>query len=186
MATFIYTLVAAAFLLALFFVIRRFLQSYLKFGGKMIVTCPETQQTVGVEVNRKLAALTSAFGEQTLTLQNCTRWPERQNCGQECLSQIESSPENCMVKLKLNAWFQNKKCVYCGKTFEDIHWHDHKPGLRSPQNELVEWHTIPIATLPEVLQTHQPVCWNCIIAEIFRRDHPDWVTERPWNRGHLV
>ena len=33
--------------------------------------------------------------------------------------------------------------------------------------------------LPEIFATHQPVCWNCHIAESFRRLHPELVTDRP-------
>jgi hypothetical protein len=31
-----------------------------------------------------------------------------------------------------------------------------------------------------VLETHFPVCWDCYIAQQFRRDHPDLVVFRPW------
>jgi hypothetical protein len=35
-----------------------------------------------------------------------------------------------------------------------------------------------------VLQTHLPVCWDCYIAQTFRRDHPDMVVYRPWRNGN--
>lgn len=186
MFTVIYFIIAAAFLISLFIVIRNLLKSYFKYRGKMIVTCPENQKPAGVEVDAKHAALTTTIGEGNLTLKDCTRWPERENCGQECLRQIEVSPENCLVRIQLTNWYSSKQCIYCGKNFEDIHWHDHKPALLSLENELMDWSEIPLETLNEVLDTHKPVCWNCYIAETFRRDHPDLVTDRPWNRGHLV
>jgi hypothetical protein len=34
-----------------------------------------------------------------------------------------------------------------------------------------------------VLETHSPVCWDCYIAQEFRRDHPDLVVLRPWQNG---
>lgn len=182
MATLTYLIFAAFFLLIAY----RFLKSYLRYRGNMVVTCPETQKTVGVTVDAAFVAETSIFGDKLLALNNCTRWPEREDCGQECLSQIGDSPQNCLVKVKLVNWYENKKCVYCGKGFESIHWHDHKPALKNPENELVEWSDIQVERLPEILETHKPVCWNCLVAESFRKDFPDRVTDRPMKRSHLV
>lgn len=186
MATLISVLIGAGFALAIGFFLFRFFKSYFKIRGKMLVTCPETKETVTVEVDAKYAALTAALGEQNFTLSDCTRWPERQECGQECLHQIEGAPENCLVRTHLTRWYQQEPCAYCGKKFDDIHWHDHKPALLSPDNQLVGWENLTVEKLHETLETHRPVCWNCLIAETFRREHPDLVTDRPWNRGHLV
>ena len=37
----------------------------------------------------------------------------------------------------------------------------------------------PLEKLQEVLATHWPVCWNCHVAETFRREHPELVAHRP-------
>jgi hypothetical protein len=42
----------------------------------------------------------------------------------------------------------------------------------------VQWSEIPAEKLQEVMRTHQPVCWNCHIAETFRREHPELVVDR--------
>jgi len=39
--------------------------------------------------------------------------------------------------------------------------------------------TIPAEKLQEVLRTDWPVCWNCHVAETFRREHPELVVNRP-------
>src|SRR6266576_3849706 len=44
---------------------------------------------------------------------------------------------------------------------------------------LLEWNEIPLEHLQQTLSTHWPVCWNCHIAETFRRRHPELVTDRP-------
>ena len=49
------------------------------------VTCPETHQQVGVTIDARHAAATGLFGTAEFRLSNCTRWPERARCGQECL-----------------------------------------------------------------------------------------------------
>jgi hypothetical protein len=177
----IYLIIAAFFL----FVAYRYLKAYFRYRGKMVVTCPETQKTVGVEVDAAFVAGASIFSDKLLTLSDCTRWPERKDCGQECLSQIGDTPENCLVKTRLMDWYQSKDCVYCGKPFDTIHWHDHKPALRNPNSELIEWDNLLVEHLPEILATHKPVCWNCWVAESFRRDFPDLVTDRP-EHSHLV
>ncbi|MFQ5605220.1 MAG: hypothetical protein ACE5HS_18295 [bacterium] len=178
--------VFAAILIVSFLVLRPLFKAYWRHKGKMMVTCPETEQPAGVEVDAKHAAFTATFGEKNLLLKECTRWPERQNCGQECLQQVEESPENCLVRVILTNWYQGKSCNYCGKVFEEIQWHDHKPALLSPDNEFVDWAKMPVEALPELLSTSQPVCWDCNLAETFRREHADLVTERPWKRGRLI
>jgi hypothetical protein len=153
-----------------------------RFGGDMLIECPENHQRAGVKVDTRYAWLKSLTGKKTLRLNDCTRWPERQNCGQECLTQIEKQPSDCQVQRMLTNWYQGKFCVYCRRPFTDIHWHDHKPALLSPERELVEWQDIEIEKLPEILESHYAVCWNCLIAESFRKEYPDLVTERPWKQ----
>jgi hypothetical protein len=191
MITAIYIILIGGVVLGVFYLVWRIgIKTYRKFQGQMLVTCPETQQPAGVAVDAQHAALTAFQGEPDFRLKACTRWPERQNCGQECLTQIESSPQTCLVRTMLNHWYQGKACVYCGKAFQQIDSYDHravflydqKPALISPEGKLVEWFEVPVETLPQVLTTHQPVCWNCLITESFRRKYPELVLDRPWKR----
>ncbi len=178
--------VGVLFLVALGYFLGRYLRAYFRLKGKMLVTCPETNEPVAVEPDTGYAALTEVLGERNLRLRDCTRWPEHADCGQACLTQIEHAPEHCLVRNLLADWYRGKPCVYCGKPFGEIRWHDHKPALRRPDGVTVEWHEIAVEALPEVLNTHQPVCWNCHIAETFRRTHPELVTDRPARPRHLV
>jgi len=179
MITALYVVIGTAFLLALVLALRGFIRNYVKWRGERLVTCPETEKSAGVVVNAKHAAVTAALGDRDLTLNDCTRWPERRNCGQACLAQIESAPEGCLVRNILQGWYRGKSCIYCGRKFQEIHWHDHKPALRDRKGDFLEWVQVPADQLSEVLQTHDPVCWNCFIAENFRRVHPELVTDRP-------
>lgn len=187
MGTTIYIIGAVVVLGALGVVWWSISKTYRRFRGKMVVTCPETNQTVGVDVDATHAALAATHGDPELRLKTCTRWPERQNCGQECLSQIEKSPEDCLVRTTLDEWYSHRECAICGKKFEAVDSYDHKagfdydrrPALLSPKGQVVEWDEIPIETLPQVLETYQAVCWDCLIMETFRRKHPEMVVERP-------
>jgi len=158
--------------------IGRALQTYWKFRGQRIVSCPETHRAAAVQVAAGKAAVQEIVGNQELRLRACSRWPEKQACGQECLSQIERSPEACLVWTIVNQWYQGQECVYCHKPFAEIHWHDHPPALRDRKGKTFQWNDVPAESLQEVFATHSPVCWNCYIAENFRREHPEMVVDR--------
>jgi hypothetical protein len=49
------------------------------------VNCPETDAPVSVRFNALRAAWSGLAGPPKLRLADCTRWPERANCGQECI-----------------------------------------------------------------------------------------------------
>jgi hypothetical protein len=152
-------------------------RSYLKLRGPRVVVCPETRAPVAVEVAALRAAFGAAAGEPELRLSSCSRWPEREACGQECLAEIESAPDGCLVRDRLTAWYASRRCSLCGRSIGQIHWYDRKPALLSPDLRTIEWNTIATADLPAVLTTHKAVCWNCLIAESFLRQHPDRVIQ---------
>jgi hypothetical protein len=177
------TILLAVVLLALavgLFVFRAIptVQAYFGYRGKRIITCPETHKPAAVDVAAGEAALGAFLFEPTLRLKECSRWPERENCGQECLQQIEVNPENCLVWNIVSKWYEDKNCVFCHKTFGGLHHLDHAPALLSPDHKTVEWKDVRPEQLPEVFATHKPVCWNCHVAQTFRRLHPELVTDR--------
>jgi hypothetical protein len=149
----------------------------------MLVTCPETKCPAAVNVDTTLAAKQSLLGEPHLRLSECSRWPEREGCGQECLSQIEAAPEDCMVRTTVAKWYAGKTCAYCGKPIESVDWlGGQRPALLDPDHKTVQWDRIRPQRLPEVLAKYSPVCWSCHITETFRNEHPELVVERPWRR----
>ena len=155
-------------------------RAYTKYRGKAVVYCPETGEPVAVEVDAAHAAMTISHGIPELRLTSCSRWPERAGCGQECVAQLELAPEECMVRPLLTNWYEGKRCIYCSKPFEEINWIDYKPALFDTiERRTVEWDELRPEKLPEVLETHLPVCWSCALAESFRREHPEMVVERP-------
>lgn len=169
-------LIAVAF----FFGLRWFIRARSQYGGIQIVTCPETQRPASVEVNAVQTAFTAALGTPLIGLQNCSRWPIKKDCGQECLLNVHVAPDDCLVYGVLMKWYRGKKCVFCRKTFADLHLTDHKPALQSPEGKLLEWSEVSITNVSTVLQTWNPVCWDCYIAQSFAIEHPDLVVYRPW------
>jgi hypothetical protein len=153
-------------------------RAFFNFRGKRLVTCPETHKPEAVDVAAGEAALGAFFNEPTLRLNQCSRWPERQNCGQDCLQQIEADAQTCLVWNIVAKWYEGKSCVFCRKPIGPLHHVDHAPALLGPSFQTTEWKNVSPEQLPEIFATHQPVCWNCHIAETFRRLHPELVTDR--------
>jgi hypothetical protein len=161
----------------------RWLRSFYRYRGSRIVTCPETNRSAIVEVDSLHASLTSAVGLPDIRLEDCSRWPIKEQCGQECLMDLDVAPERCLVSGVLMRWYRDKDCVYCRKAFPELHWVDHRPALLSPEGKVLSWNEVSLDQLRDVLDTHFPVCWNCYIAQTFRADHPELVVFRPWQNG---
>jgi hypothetical protein len=178
MSTF-YLVAGAILLLGLLFVLgRAFMRLFLEFTGARVITCPENQCPAGVRVDAMHAGFSGLQGNLDLRLKSCSRWPERQDCGQECLRQIEAAPKDCLVRNILTKWYAGKTCSVCGKPIGEIHWADNKPALMNPQHSTVQWQEVPPESVPEVLMSHKPVCWNCHIVNRVMIQHPELIVDR--------
>lgn len=173
-----YILIPAVLLVVLWLVVRVFLAAYAKYAGGAAVVCPETKEVAGVEIDTTHAAWSSFGGTPTLHLKNCSRWPGRENCGQECIQQIQATPESCMVRHLLVAWYAGKKCVFCNRELGHTDWTEHKPCVLLPNDKTAEWSSLAYERVPTLLSSGRPVCWNCHITESFRANRPELVIER--------
>ena len=178
MAPEIFVAIGAGGIGALYYLYRTAARTYLKSRGVRVVTCPENTQPAAVKIDATHAAAKSLFSTPHLHLQNCSRWPERKDCGQACLKQIEASPEGCLVRNILTEWYRDKSCAVCGKPIGEIHWADHKPALLSPARKTLAWEDVQPQDIPATLASHSPVCWNCHIVQTFCREHPELVVDR--------
>ena len=178
-----YLIVTVLVAVAVYFGIRCLVRIYSRYRGTKFVTCPETGRPAIVEVDALHASMTSTVGLPDIRLESCSRWPLKEQCGQECLTDLDVAPSQCLVSGVLMRWYGGKKCCYCGKPFEELHWIDHKPALQSPEGALVRWSGVSVENLSTVLNTHLPVCSDCFIVQSFRREHPELVVYRPWLHG---
>jgi hypothetical protein len=153
--------------------------AYVKARGPRAIVCPETTTPEVVEADPSRAAWTSLTDQASYRLVSCSRWPERQDCGQECLDQIESAPDGCLVRERLARWYEGALCALCQKRLEEIQWFRHKPAFLGPDRKILGWGEVPAAELAEVLGTHDPLCWDCQVAETFRASLPDLVIDEP-------
>jgi hypothetical protein len=181
MATEVYVFIALV-AVAIVYVTRRVWEA-LRFRGKMLVTCPETHEPAAVKVNVERAAVKAMAGRLELELCDCSRWPERGGCDQDCLEQVDRDPENHCVWTIAAHWYAGKKCVYCRKSIETLSHFDRSPALLDRERETAEWDDLPAESLPGALSKDLPVCWSCHTTETFLREHPDLVIYRPWKRS---
>lgn len=69
--------------------------TYRRFRGKKSVTCPESTQPAEIELDAGLIAARTAVGNRIersdFKVLNCSRWPERHTCGQECVEQFTAA-----------------------------------------------------------------------------------------------
>lgn len=176
------TLAIAAGILSLVVMVR----NYWKFRGDSVVNCPETRKPAGVRVNALRAAVDSLRGRSgKVRLEQCSRWPEREQCGQECLNQIRHDANLCHVSAMAEQWYAGRDCTLCGKPIGKLSWHDHPPAMADEKRHTVQWNEIQPEDLQKALETHLPICWSCHMAETFRRRFPERVVDRPWKRGAM-
>ena len=153
-------------------------QAYFMYRGKRLITCPETLTNEAVDVAARKAATGVFVGKLTLRLDQCSRWPERRDCGQECLRQIEADPDNCLLWNIVSNWYEGQRCVYCHKSLGPLLHLDHVPALLGPDHKTVEWDQVRPEQLPKLFSTHWPVCWGCHVTQTLRREHPELVVYR--------
>ena len=153
--------------------------AWRKYRGRRVIVCPENQLAAGVVVDARHAAASSLKGAPELRLASCSRWPEKAGCGQPCLSQIATSPEDCLVRNIVSRWYEGKACVFCGRPFGAIEWTAAaQPALLQADRSTVEWSQVPAEKLSETLATAQPVCPACHLANKMVREHPELVVDR--------
>jgi len=147
--------------------------------GARVVLCPETQKPVAVRVDVGHAIASAVWEHADLTLTSCSRWPERQDCDQPCVRQIEAAPAETMPKVIATHFFGKERCAICSRPIEPPNSMTLQPGFMDPTTHKVEsWNEIPPQDLPQAIATRRPLCSNCTLAESFRQRFPDRVTDR--------
>jgi uncharacterized membrane-anchored protein YjiN (DUF445 family) len=58
---------------------------FLRFRGTKELACPETGATAKVGADARWAAVTAAFRHPVLRVKDCSLWPGRRACEQNCL-----------------------------------------------------------------------------------------------------
>ena len=82
-----------------YFTLSGFGATYRKYRAERQLTCPENHARVVVRVDNLRAAQTAAItGEANIRLDRCSRWPEKADCDQACLTSYDAAPEATPVE----------------------------------------------------------------------------------------
>ena len=179
--TYVYFAIAVVAIAAAYAIIR--VHEVMRFQGRMLIRCPETRQPAAVKVSFSSALMSAMAGRPHLVLCECSRWPERADCDQHCLPQVQYDPEYHRVWNIMSHWYEHKKCFFCKKPIEMLSHLDRQPGLLTPEKKTVEWTEVAAEKLPELLPVSSPVCWSCHMIETVIREHPDRIVFRPWEKS---
>ena len=153
-----------------------------RLRGDRIVTCPETGRAAAVAIDVGHAVTTGLTEHApTVRLRTCSRWAERGRCDEPCIAEAQelSSTTPALVERTLSG----KPCAFCARPIARASYLDHHAALLDAGGLTTAWTDIPPELLRDALSTRSPVCWDCHIAETFRRTYPALVTDRPW-RSH--
>lgn len=154
------------------------LGAILNYRGMRLVTCPENGRPAAVAVDLGNAAVTALVdGRADVRLALCSRWPDRYPCDQACLSDVERDGRAGTVLAVARTWYAEQRCCLCGKATSTV-GSGHEPALAGPAGLTTPWSAVSPELLPEAFATRSAVCWDCHIAESFRRAHPELVVDR--------
>jgi hypothetical protein len=151
--------------------------TWWKYRGRRVVTCPENHHPAGVTVDAFHVMAGAAMGKAPrLRLDSCSRWPEKAGCGQDCLRQIEASPESCLVRNILLDWYAGKDCCSCDMPIGVFTLAGAKPAVLRPDGTSMEWNGIPAEELQQTLAESKPICFACHMARKMLREHRELVS----------
>jgi hypothetical protein len=149
------------------------------YRGIRVITCPETRRPAAVRVDTRHAVAGMFRDTLDLRLTSCTRWPERAGCDQDCVAQIEADPNETRAETILNDCVAGERCALCRRRIPPLTRFGHRPAFRAPDGATIAVDDVAPERIYELSATHDRVCWNCHLAETFRRKYPDLVIDRP-------
>jgi hypothetical protein len=153
-----------------------------RLGGNRSVHCPETDRPATVHIDLALA-VTSDRGSAPAPLDSCSNWPERANCEQPCVEAAHLPETSASVLVK--EWAKGRPCAMCRGPVTESWLSGHHIAVLEPTGMTREWVDIGADRLALALATSLPLCWNCHVAETFRRTHPELIVDRDDDKIHL-
>jgi len=146
------------------------LHDYYRNRGRLSVTCPDSGKPADVAVDRKFAFWTALRGQEHSRLESCSSWPEKGDCGQECLAQLDPSPEN--VDRLLSKWYEGTSCAVCARALTPADWRRSRLAVLNQDQKLLELREMTLDRLASALESMRPLCWTCHQEERARQAVP--------------
>jgi len=86
------TITAIVLFGALFVLLPLAMHALQRHSRKRVLACPESGGLAEVDIDAPRAALSAVAGRALLKVKNCTLWPERKGCQEECLRPSKTRP----------------------------------------------------------------------------------------------
>jgi len=149
-------------------------QIHHAYSAPRAVTCPETQRQVGVTIDATHAALTGLQGRPQFRLSDCSRWPARIKCGQDCLPEALRNEPYTRGEIDFKT---SPRPIYhlpvllaaCAAWVVGVFWHSHHLfrarwmadlGLTPGQGkELILWYSPHLLSIAACLLFGYGVAW---------------------------
>ncbi len=85
MKTALITIAMVVALGGLYVLLPLMIHTFQRYRNKRVLTCPETEGLAEVDIDSRRAAFSSAFGRPLLKIKNCTLWPKKRGCDEDCI-----------------------------------------------------------------------------------------------------
>ncbi len=95
---------------------------------------------------------------------------------------VPNSAEVAMIR----KWVRDRACASCGGALDTSERSGRHVALQTMEGFIRPWTNLAPDDVPLALITDVPVCWNCYVADRFRREHPDLVTDREPAATHVL
>jgi hypothetical protein len=123
------------------------------------VTCPADLSPAVVRLDVANARRTMIESHRQMQLQSCSHWPDRSQCDQECMVQIEAGP--AVLDRIFNKWYDRKACALCGAPLSDLDWRWNRFAAIDAEHKFFVLADFDLPTLPGSLEGCWPICWTC-------------------------
>lgn len=140
---------------------------YHRRPKKQAIVCPETLQSEVVEIDRAHALYTLLRDKKEVRLKSCTRWPDRAECDQDCVVQIDAGP--AVVERILSKWYDGRNCAMCATPLVRNNFQRGRAAALDRDGALVELRDLNWNEFPMSLERFYPICWKCHGVELERR-----------------
>ena len=135
------------------------LHTYYENRGRRAVKCPETGETADVEIDYSFVLKSAIHGQEHSRLQACSRWPQEHLCGQECLAQVDPSPEN--LERVFSSSLKGRSCAICSRDITPSDWRQGRVAVLDEDQKLLELRNMVAEDLQFTLRDTHPLCWKC-------------------------
>lgn len=140
------------------------LKAHQYFPRRARVLCPETRNPSAVRLDTSHAVKTFFTNVEELRISECERWPERADCQQDCLLQIDTKP--VILERTLAKFYEGKLCARCNAVLTRNDWEHGSFAMVNINNVYIPAAKIPLSEMPMTLDGYRPLCRICHQNEI--------------------